>query len=300
MRLAASILALLVTATMLSGCSGSSPSPTSNLAAGKGGMSGLLIDDVYRPIPGGLVLIEGIGLTATTDDLGQFHFDDLLPGSYVLLATAPGHEAAPVPVDVQADKYAEVEVLARRVFSDNGRTVTSEYSVFVPCAIDFVYSGIVTDCTGDQSGDTFRAGYTVDYRPYNKTATYLLVEMKATQEDRYEVQLRVDDGSDAGGPRYAVADFKGDYLRMQFKVGVKNDVYDGQKNNVPFNVTKKIGLILFSDSQGREELQGAGVPVCCGAGAHFGIRAKFIQTLFLGEPDPSIDVNHYCVLATSC
>ena len=47
--------------------------------------------------------------------------------------------------------------------------------------------------------------------------------------------------------------------------------------------------ILFTDSQFREELQGAGAPVCCGVGAHFGIEAKFVQSLFLGEPALPID-----------
>ena len=314
-------LVFLTAATALSGCSGSKDPTEAGgggetvrpaLSDGKGAISGLLIDDIYRPIPNGLILLQGSAYTATSDELGQFQITDMAPGSYIALVSADGHEAAPVNVDVKAGEYTDLEISARRLFSDNGATVTSEYSVFISCAYDYVANGGVRDCMADSSGDSYRPGYTSDYTPYNKTATYLVVEMKANKVDRYEVQLREDDGSSGGGERYAVADINGDYLRVQFKVGEVNSEYNGQSNNVPFNVTKPMMLILFSDSQGREELQGAenqtvgaaedaaglGRQVCCGAGMHVGIKAKFIQTLFLGKP--SVDVEHYCVLADKC
>ena len=307
-RFAALAVALATLSALLAGCSGGSTDDTATgdvtsdaaLKEGRGAINGLLVDDVYRPIPGATVLLQGAGLTATTDDSGEFQFLDLLPASYVAITSAERHEAAPINVDVVVGQYADLEIRARRIFSENGRTITSEYSVFVPCAIDYVANGNVLDCTGDQSGDTFRAGYTSDYTPYNKTATYLIVEMKANKADRYEVQLREDNGDSGGGERYAVAQFEGDYLRMQFKVGETNTVYNGQDNNVPFNVTKPIALILFADSTGREEIQGVDPTgfICCGVGAHFGIKAKFIQTLFLGPPE--VEIDHYCVLADSC
>jgi hypothetical protein len=296
------LLALALTLTVFAGCAGSddaTTTTTTSIAAGKGAITGLLIDDIYRPIPEALIVVQGFGLTATTDELGQFRFLDLDPGSYILVTSSPGHEAIPVNVDVVANQYTEVEVGARRIFSDAGSTVTSEYSVFIPCAVDYVVNGNVADCTGDTSGDSYRPGYSSDYKAYNKTATYLIVEMLANKESRYEVQLREDDGSSAGGDRYAVAQFAGDYLRMQFKVGETNEVYNGQGNNKPFSLDKPISLILFADSQGREELQGV-LPVCCGVGVHFGIKARFIQTLFIGEPDSRIDIDRYCVLGREC
>lgn len=301
MRLQALLAAAGFFAVLLAGC-GDGPEggrsagsgTTGPLASGKGAISGLLINDVFRPVPGGLVLIQELGLTVTSDASGQFTFVDLEPGAYLLRVQADGHESAPQGVDVTEGEYAEVELIARRVSSEGGRILTTEYSVFIPCGVDFVYSGIVTDCTFDQSGDSYRAGFSSNYTGY-ANATYLVTEMKADNPDRYEVQVREDDGTSNGGERYSVAQFEGDYVKIVHQLGIADTVYNGQANNVPWNNTKTVYTILFPDSIGREELQGAGSPFCCGAGAHFGIRAKFVQSLFIGEPE--VDVATYSVLA---
>ena len=80
----------LLSSLALAGCSGSGDgdgtsatgsSTTGPLKSGKGAISGLLINDVFRPVPGGLILIQDLGLTATSDASGQFAFLDLEPGS---------------------------------------------------------------------------------------------------------------------------------------------------------------------------------------------------------------------------
>ena len=303
MRWAPFVLALMSATVALSGCSGGGdeeiqvdPDARPDIALGKGAIAGLLIDDVYRPVPGGLVFMEGQGLTATTDEHGQFQFLDLEPGTYVLLANADLHEAAPINVDVSAGEYTEVEFPSRRVFSIDGRTVTTAFSIFIPCAIDFVADGYVLDCTGDQSGDSFRAFFVSDYTEYGDNATYLVTEMLANKEGRYEVQVR-SSGNCSGGERYAVSQFKGTYTRMvmPFNGTSAQSAEASYGPNDDWTNKCKIQTILFADSEGREELQGAGLPFCCGAGAHFGIKGRFIATLFLGEPD--VDVEHYCVLA---
>jgi hypothetical protein len=282
----------VVSALVLAGCGGKDKPDGGDggppqLQAGKGAILGLVINDVYRPVPNALVLSSN-GLTATTDASGVFTLTDLEPGAYILRVQADGHEAAPQSVDVVEGEYAEAELMARRIFNEGGRIITTEYSVFIPCAVDFVYSGYVLDCTMDQSGDSFRAGFTSNYTEYGN-ATYLVTEMKASKPYRYEVQLRVDDGTSSGGDRYAVAQFEGDYIKIVHQLGAVNEEFNGQANNVPWNNTGPMLTILFPDSEFREELQGAGAPVCCGAGAHFGIRARFIQSLFIGEPEVNIE-----------
>jgi hypothetical protein len=301
---AASLLATAsLMAVLLAGCSGGSDDAPSTddltlgpLESGKGAISGLLINDVFRPVPGGLVLIQELGLTATTDTSGQFAFVDLEPGSYLLRVQADGHESAPQSVEVAEGEYAEVEVIARRVSSEGGRIITTEHSVFIPCAVDYVANGNVLDCTFDQSGDSFRAAFTSDYSGYGNV-TYLVTEMKANKPDRYEVQLRSSEcPDDVEGGYYAVSQFEGDYTKIVMPVNGTSLQHAelSYGPNVAWENQCSIDTILFSDSQFREELQEAGAPVCCGAGAHFGIKAKFVQSLFIGEPE--VDLDSYGVL----
>jgi hypothetical protein len=297
-----SVVAVLLLATALAGCSGGGGGTSTvvgqkqDLQSGKGGISGLLINDVYRPIVGGKILLLPTGQTVITDNVGQFTFTDLEPGTYTMKMDAEGNEAAPRSIDVAAGQYTEVEFAARRISSVGSRIITTQYSVFIPCAVDYVANGNVLDCTGDTSGDSFRATFRSDYSPYGDNVTYLVTEMKANQNDRYEVQLRYDNG---GNYVYlSVSQFSGDYTKM---VMVFNGTSEQSapmsygENQVWKNDRSDLDTILFSDSVGREELQNAGVPVCCGAGVHLAIKANFVQSLFLGPPkDPIAD---YAVLA---
>jgi hypothetical protein len=121
--------------------------------------------------------------------------------------------------------------------------------------------------------------------------------MKANKDDRYEVQLRsgeCPEGVDGG--YYAVSQFAGDYTKLVMPLNGTSEQHAelSYGPNVPWENQCSIDTILFSDSQFREELQENGVPVCCGVGAHFGIKAKFVQSLFIGEPE--VDIATYGVL----
>src|SRR5689334_19437204 len=91
---------LMVFVAALSGCAKSAEIQTQadaerpDLAAGKGAISGLVIDDRYRPVPDALVVLTPGGLTTTSDTAGQFSFSDLTPGPYLLQVQAADHEAA--------------------------------------------------------------------------------------------------------------------------------------------------------------------------------------------------------------
>ncbi|MEA3189791.1 MAG: Carboxypeptidase regulatory-like domain [Thermoplasmata archaeon] len=299
----AAILATLLLAASLAGCSSDdapvgSQQTTQELANGKGGISALVLDDRYRPVPAATVVVFPLGLKAVADQTGQVMFNDLEPGAYELRVQADNHEAAPHPVDVAADEYTEVEIEARRVFSNDGAIITTEYSVFISCAVDFVANGIVLDCTGDQSGDSDRADFFSDYTPHGANATYLVTEMLANQKDRYEVQVRCSSGG-----YYAVARINGEYAKMTMPYGnVTPDAPVPPEYDEPRaweNDCSDLQTILFSDSAGREEIQSVDPTgfICCGAGAHFGIKAKFVQSLFLGPPN--LDIASYGVLRPS-
>lgn len=309
MRLPSLLVLALVAGALLSGCSDKvETEPTDDvttkagLSAGRGGIEGLLVDDIYRPIPGCTLLLQGAGLTATSDAEGEFVFLDLLPGSYIAIASCVDHEAAPVPVDVAAGIYAELEVVARRIFSQDGRVLTAEFSAFIPCAADFVVNGVVANCLGDLSGDSYRPGFTSKNITGLKDVTYMVTEAKMNRVGDYTFQVREDNGSPSGGDRYAVAAVKdGDYVKIVNQYNVTNTEHNVQENNVPWIGDKPWTTILFYNGEFREEVNSVPDPanrLCCGLGAQAGIRAKFIQSIFLGEP--TVPIEQYCVLAKSC
>ena len=303
MRTVLAVLPLLA-AVALAGCSGGGggdgPSAgsgtTGPLEAGKGAIAGLVINDVYRPVPGALVLLQPTGLTATSDASGQFAFLDLEPGAYLLRVQAEGHEASPASVDVAEGEYAESEVIARRVVNEAGRIITVQYSVFVTCWADFVVNFVVGDCTNDQSGDTDRASFNSNYTDV-ADITYIVVEMKANKVGNYNIQMREDDGSAAGGDRYAVAEIEAtDYVKIVIQKGVANSEHNAQDNNVPWENDREFTTILFPKGEFREEVTSndPSGTTCCGVGAGVGVQAQFVQSVFVGAPE--VDLASYCTL----
>lgn len=285
---------LLVSGVALAGCSGDGDGGDGGqppLQSGKGAISGLLINDVYRPVPGGLVLLQPSGLTATTDASGQFTFTNIEPGAYILRVQAEGHEAAPVNIDVVAGEYSEGEVIARRVANDAGRIVTTEYSVFVSCNLNAVVIGLPADCTFDQSGDTDRAAFESDYSDI-QGVTYMVTEMKANKVGAYEVRIRPTDHDQGPSGNFAVMEVKdSDYLRIVHKVGeVAHGPFELTGDNAAWNNTEAFLTILYVDAA-TKNVTGQGD---FGASVDLGIRAKFVQSVVVGEPEQ--DITTYCVL----
>jgi hypothetical protein len=308
------LLATLLAGMALAGCSGddgggpaASGGTTGPLKAGKGAIAGLVINDVYRPVPGALVLLQPLGLTATSDASGQFAFTDLDPGGYVLRVQADGHEAAPSNVDVVEGEYAESELVARRVFSDAGRIVTTEYSVFIPCAASAPIVTATEDCVFDQSGDSYRAAFDSDFTTGFSNITYLVTEMKAskpasTASGAYKIVVREQGDGDYWASWFTT---DGDYIRVVMKLGEVSE-WDTEARNVAWENDKKMETALFPQGGFKGETQTVFDAECSvdpagtlcgesrGAGAQIGVKAKFVQSLFLGEPD--VDINSYCVL----
>ena len=84
-------------------------------------------------------------------------------GSYTVLVNAKAHEAAPVTVDVRIGEYTDLELQARRTFSDGGRIISLETSLFIPCAVSSPAITVTVGCLLDQSGDSYRTGFTTNF-----------------------------------------------------------------------------------------------------------------------------------------
>jgi hypothetical protein len=263
MKLALAVAAIVL-ATTLAGCGGKSTPPVIGggtqppLPADKGAIAGLVIDDVYRPVPKALILIEKAGLTATSDGEGQFTFTGLDPGAYVLKVQAEGHASAPRTVEVVAGQYAEAEVQADRLFNSGPRIVTTEFSVFVPCAVSVVASTQAFDCTLDLSGDTFRAAFEANYTAYGNV-TYLVTEMLSNHKaapGQGALKIVVRDGVTRDDPYYASRfTVDSNYIKVVMRLGEvsKDDAEPGR--NQKWTNDRKLETALFPQGAFKSETQ---------------------------------------------
>ncbi len=322
------LMALLLVTVALAGCSdgGSNddtPTPTVDpddfeLESGKGAIAGLLFDDRFRPIEltdspqsefqtTGFVLLQETGERTQTSTNGEFTFVDLEPGQYTVRVTADGHEATPQRVTVSEGEFAEAQVLARRVISDTGTIVTEEFTAFVACGYNVIALGGGIDCTFDQSGDTQRDSFVVDYTDLN--VTHIVLEMLGNKPEFYDVWMYPDRGgipspADTyqimGGPDT-------EYLRFQLNIGEvavnSPDASGADTEPLMFDNNETIRTTVFINSLGYGTEIPVSVPIFgneplgFGVGVYYAVQANFVMTTFLGEPD--VDVDSYCVFCSA-
>jgi hypothetical protein len=343
------LVCLILVGVMLSGCVGEEPAalddtPLSRddaqLASGKGGIAGLLVDDRFRPLQlvddplqdyqaAGFILIQETGQQVRSNADGEFLVVGLDPGSYTLRVTASGHEATPQRVQVQVGEFTELSIVARRIINMDGSVLTQEFAVFVPCSVGYVLQTFVYNCATDGSGQNYRPGFISDYRTI-ENVTYLVTEMKAVDKHVYSIQVREADAGAQGGDRFVVAKiWDEDYIKMTLQYGVKNEEHDAQLRNVPWNNTVRLNTIMFPAPPFTNEVNDVLEPGCVrdlddvtrevwdqgniydnsggyapqprtcdrswwGAGAGLAYRARFVQSLFIGEPEVNMDA--YCII----
>ncbi len=296
------LAALLLCTMLLAGCSGGGGNggggadPTDGpLKAGKGAISGLLIDDRFRPIPGGTILLTPIGLTQTSDGNGEFAFTNLEPGAYLAAVQVEGHEAVPTNVEVAEDEYAELELMARRIVSEGGRIITQEYSIFMTCTMEaVVVAGNGLNCFFDLSGDSERTAFDTNLTMYSNI-TYMITEAKFNQVGGYDFVIAKDvDGDNFLDDYWAEGTIiDGNYIRVVNQARAVNTEHNVQDRNLKWDPTKTdFTTTVFPHGEFYNELNEAGL---WGAGVDVGIRAKVIQSVFIGAPE--VDINTYEVLA---
>lgn len=302
------VLASLVMAVALSGCIGSSEDPAGvdsneSLQEGHGAIRGILVDDRYRPIhlvdgdvqsefqAPGFILVQELGQEVRTNANGEFEIRNLDPGHYTLRLQSEDHEARTNTVQVAAAEYAETTVEARRIVSDDGAVLVQQHAVFIPCAVWVVVTGMLPDCTFDQSADAMSPDFMTDLSAH-PDLSYVVTEMRANRVDDYGIQIRADE-------RFAVAVVTDqDYVRIVNQPGVANevDVDAALGPNAPFDASEPFQTILFAMGDHHQTVANSGLPgVCCGYGVKLATKANFVQSAFIGVPDQEVDMDTYCV-----
>lgn len=265
------------------GCASSAPVAElakAPLEANKGGILGLAIDDVYRPIPGATVYLEPTGDKAVTDALGQFRFVNLDPRTYTAKMVSEGHEAAPILVDVLAQEYSEMEVMAVRLSSDDSRILTFQFTLFTSCNVAAMYVAAKTECLPDFSDDAYPMGYEFSARHY-PNATVLVSEVQMTDEDDYTLLMDC-------GPLRTDTPF-----REQTKVIWGRNVThipEAETWNNDCSVRYTVFFLGSASSVSRQ------LGFDQGAGVKLAMRATFMLSLFIGEPLE--DVETYAILGS--
>ena len=322
------LVMLTMVLTMLAGCSddgggGSQVGDPGNIvvADDKGAITGLLVDDRFRPIhlvdepqtefqTTGFILLQELGLEAKTNENGEFVFVDLEPGTYTIRAQIAGHEATPERANVQEGEFAEVSVVARRLASEGGAIITTEYGIFT-CPVDaLVITYANPECLADLSGDSGRFDLQFSLSAYADVLEAMVTETLFQRDGWHDVVIRYFDDVECGewpplfDCMFAEANTGGGrYLKFINIPGETNDEYEPPRN-VEFRTDRNIQAAVF----GHPDSYGTLRPVAeivdpyieetgrsiRGVGIALAVKAQMLQSLFLG--DAGVDVNEYCVL----
>lgn len=108
---------LLLLAMLVAGCSDppaeQAPDGTADADVDEttGAISGVVVDPTIFPVEGAMITLTGHGMEATSNERGQFVFEGLEPGIYVLEVRAPGHLSIQSSADVAAGKVSKPRIV---------------------------------------------------------------------------------------------------------------------------------------------------------------------------------------------
>jgi len=293
--LAAVVLAAAVTGA---GCASHAAAPaavggtTAPLAEGKGAIAGLLVDDRYRPLhltdtpqgeydAKGFVLVVETGATVRSGTDGTFTVADLAPGLYTLKPSVDAHEGSPLKVDVVAGKYAEADLMVRRLFTPAKDAVSvHDDTILITCqaqALDGHFT-VGTTCYGDLSPSGSQNWVDYNYTGFG-TPKAVVVEAKFSQKGDYEVWLTQKTNLVTSGTLYA-KEFA--YGSDYFRYATVNGSTDGRFSSAPVD-TMNLRVWANVDYTGTQQAdQATGIPVS--AGFTFVVKVRLVVSAFLEVP----------------
>lgn len=129
----------LALALVLSGCT-KEDAPTQTNAIAPGTLSGVVTDVALTPIANANVRVEGMNASALTDAAGGFTFS-LLPGEYVVLATAADHKTGALRASVLSDQTSTLSFQLDAIPRIVPRVEVAEAEGYLACAAIVVASG---------------------------------------------------------------------------------------------------------------------------------------------------------------
>ncbi len=112
----------------------------------RGHLTGFVLDDSLRPVPGALVTLPGLNATDRSGEDGAFAFPDLWPGPYRVTAEAANHRSADTVVEVPADEFVKLKFILERVAPPTPRHETQVLTGFADVAVPYHPVNFVSFC----------------------------------------------------------------------------------------------------------------------------------------------------------
>jgi hypothetical protein len=275
--------------------------------SGKGAMTGLLVDDRFRPLtvgPGalpGVILIQETGDELASNENGEFASGPLEPGRYTLRVQITDHEAVPQTFQVRAGEVTELTVIARRVISTDDLVIAQEFAVFIPCMMGAVVTPIGACALMDLSGDTARYVFRMNITAFPNLqfmVTELLLNKDAGSLRDGTYMMQIEGPSQDGATSYNyVSKFieEGAYDKTLLEKGVQNEYQqDPLLNHGVWEGGDWIGWRFWGQGLLRKDLNDAGAPVPYGVGPQLAMKATVLTTLFFATDRAEVEA--YCGL----
>lgn len=324
------LVAFLMSSVILAGCVGDDApvDGEETIDASKGTLSGLLVDDNFRPIqlkeewsdvPGdyqdeGFILITETAQRVETTENGEFEVTGLTPGTYTIRVSAQDHEAVQETVEISAGETTSITLEARRKATDLSTILTTEYAIFIPCNAYATFG-----CPPDTSGDTFRPGVYDNFTEYAEDVTFATWEVLLNNPYIFCLEVRESSGTGASLDRHFGNWCEGEGSTYTKGILQKDEIYDEVPSQDAWDPTAETEGILFTfgnteatcwakpgdQGVGPEQVEAAGETVnnptynrddryrC--AGVSLAVKADLVFSMFLYEVDAD-DVEEYCII----
>lgn len=187
---------------ILSGCISTAKSTTLQTAIPTpteeaGVIAGVLVNEEMLPITQANVRLLGTNLTATTNDVGAFNFDNVPPGDQTLAVEAPGYAPKKVTLRVEPGAVAHTKVTLKAVASNKPYLLeTYEFAAF-----SYYAYNITNPATGENvAWESYQIGNIRDqfrFR-FDRTWTELFLELDWTPSTPFADQLSLRVGLPVG------------------------------------------------------------------------------------------------------